>query len=45
MADVDQSHDDENCEGDFHILCISDQIVMTMRTAREIFLFRVFLNE
>ena len=41
MADVDQGHDDENCEEDFHISCISERVV----PVREIFLFRVFLNE
>ena len=27
MADVDQGHDDENCEGDFLISCISERVV------------------
>ena len=41
MADVDQGHDDENCEGDFLISCISKRVV----PVREIFIFRIVLNK
>ena len=34
MADVDQGHDDENCEGDFLISCISERVVPVREMGR-----------